>query len=552
MIKKANGLKLVIKIIIAFFILGYIIFPLSKLITVSFSQSEAVRGLLRPQLAVAVFNSLILSFISVAGSAVIGTYFAYCLNYKSIWLKNIFSTIILLPIAIPPIVGVMAYLFLLSDNGILMRLTGIKHFDFSGWPAIIIIHLYSFYPLTYLFINNFLKTIDNSTIEVARVLGAKKIKIFYSILLPQLKTPLLAAGLLTFMASMASFSAPFIFGGSQRFLTTEIYYAKINGDVPFSALLSLLLAFISLLCLVFFKIYNKKIPQAAATKGVTKKNLSGKRTGFDVLHTILVVVFTAIIILPILSLLIISLVPQNEIMETGMFSHFSLDNYGNIFSDTDLFNPFSNSISAALLAVIITIFAGIAVAHTTRRRKNIFNSFLDTSALIPYGIPGTVLAVCMILSFNGPNVFSLYTILVGTFWILPIVYGVRNLPIAVQAVRTGLHSIDRSAEEASTTMGAAYFQTWRFITLPLLLPSILDATMLVFINAFGEFVATVLLYTYSSKTIPIEVYAQVREYNNGAAAADGVLIFIIVLSVIAFIKIANNRIHLKRNNAVNT
>jgi len=432
----------------------------------------------------------------------------------------------------------------------LIRLTGIKNFNFSGWPAIIIVHLYSFYPLTFLFVNNFLKTIDNSSIEAARVLGSKKFATFYYILLPQLKPPLVAASILTLMTSMASFSAPFIFGGSRRFLTTEIYYAKINGDTSLSALLSILLVLTSLICLVLFRQYNKKIPVAPVTKGVTRRVTSSRKGRFDIAHSIFVAVFALIILLPVLSLIFMSLIPDSAVMQTGAAFNFSFANYRSFFSNSDFFAPFTNSTKAGLLAVLVTVLVALAAAHIVRRKNNSFTSFIDISALLPYGIPGTVLGICMILTFNTPSVFSFYNVLIGSFWILPIVYSIRNLPIAVEAIKTSLHTIDKSGEEASATMGAGYFHTWRSITLPLLYPSILEATMLIFINAFGEFVATVLLYTYSSKTVPIEIYSQIRGYNNGLAAAYGVIIFLIVLCFISSIKTINHRIFLKRYGSI--
>jgi iron(III) transport system permease protein len=532
MIKKRQFTKLIIIIATVFFVFGYILRPLYSLLLASLSQKNIIHEIVRRHVLIACFNSLLLSVITVIGSALVGIYFAYSFHYKKIWFRRVFSTLVLLPIAIPPIVGVMSMLFLLGDNGLLMKLLGLSSFNFSGWTAICIVHIYSFYPLFYLFGGIALKNIDDSIIEASYALGANKFKTFYSIILPLLKPAIIGAALLTFMASMASFSAPFIFGNSTRFLTTEIYNAKINGDDSFSALLSILLVAISIAILFLQRWYSVKLPLAGKLKGTGRRNALNdykKPSSFTFVTSAL---FCIIIMLPILSLVIISLMPENGMMQQGLNYSLSFDNFRQLFSNSDLLDPFINSIRASVAAVLFTIIAGLMIAQLTRGKPNFMKSILEISGSLPYGIPGTVIAVGLILTFNQPNIFSFNNILVGTFWILPIAYTIRNLPVFVQAVKTGFQAIDISIEEAAASLGATGFKTWRSITLPLIYRSIKEGALLVFINSFGEFVATVLLYNYSTKTIPIEVYAQMRLYSNGMAATYGVVLFIIIIGVV--------------------
>lgn len=533
--------KLLIIGLTVFFLFGYVVYPLWKLFVASTEQNNPIASLMQKQVLNACFNSFFLSVISVIGSAFVGTYFAYSFQYKKIFAKPFFSTLVLLPIAIPPMVGVMSYLFLLGDNGLLMKLFNLKAFIFSGWAAIIAIHIYSFYPLFYLFVGNTIKTIDSSIIEASYNLGESKFKTFYKIILPHLKPALLGASLLTFMASMASFSAPFIFGGSLRFLTTEIYYSKINGDTSLSAMLSILLAVISIIVFFCFKLYSKKIPVVVKTKGTAKRNALAAYRQFNYPATIASILFGIVIILPILALIIISLISDNSVMETGLHFNFSFKNFIALFANNDFLIPVVNSFKTSIVAIIITVVAGLSIAHLIRGKQNIFKSILETSASIPYGIPGTVIGICLILSFNQSTIFSVGNILVGTFWILPVAYTIRNLPIVTQAIKAGLYNIDTSIEEASNSLGASTFKTWRSVTLPLISTSIIEGAMLVFINSFGEFVATVLLYNYSTKTASIEVYSQMRLYNNSMAATFGVVLFIIVISIISMTRKITNK-----------
>ncbi|MES2704706.1 MAG: iron ABC transporter permease [Bacteroidota bacterium] len=529
MASKLSPGKMLLIAVTLFFVVGYIVYPLAQLAIVSAAEKGVVSQLLSRTVLQACFNSVILSAITVSGSAVIGLWFAYTFHFRRIRFKEFFSAVILLPVAIPPMVGVMAFLFLLGDNGLLAKTLGLQHFSFKGWTAVTIIHLYSFYPLFFLFVGNAFKSMDSSTVEAAYAMGAGKVRTFFTVILPQLRIPLIGAALLTFMASMASFSAPFIFAGSDRFLTTEIYYSKINGDMSFSAMLSMMLTAISVICLFVMRWYRDKVPAPGKTKGAIR---IASATKVNAVEYIFICAFCSIVVLPVISLVIISILPDGALMQSGLTFDFTLANYRKIFSENEFFQPFLNTVSASVVAVAFTILLSLCVAHILRGRQSAAKSALETIVSLPYGIPGTVIAICLILAFNSPSVFSFYQVLIGTFWILPIAYTVRNLPILTQSVKSGLHAIDPSVEEAAASLGASRFRTWYSVTLPLIYTSLAEGSLLVFINSFGEFVATVLLYIYATKTMSIEVYSQMRMYNNGMAATYGVLLFIIVITIV--------------------
>ena len=532
--KKINYTQLVLVAIILFIVFGYILNPLLNLGEIAVKSSSIVDAFFWKRILKAATNSVLLSLFSVVGSSIIGIYFAYTLHYKKIWFKALFSNLLLLPIAIPPMVGVMSYLFLMDENGFLMKLFSKGTINFTGWTAILIVHIYSFYPLSYLFVGNNLKNIDSSIVEASYSLGASKFKTFYSIIFPQLLPSIISSSMLIFMASMASFSAPFIFGGSDTFLSTEIYYSKINGNMPLSALLSFILVAISLAVFFIFRLYSKKNTIKINSKGTIKRNelFNHQKTSYSA--SLFSIAFGILILLPLISLFLISILPENNLFQSRI--EFSLKNYSAIFSDPDFTAPLINSVLSSLTAVFATLLISLGIANLIKGKQNFYKSALETSVILPYSIPGTVIAICLILSFNNPSVFSLKSILVGTFWILPIAYTIRNLPLLTQAIKTALQGIDPAIEEASKVLGASNFYTWKSIIFPLIYGATLEGTLLVFINSFGEFVATVLLYNASTKTIPIEIYAQIRMNNNGIAAAYGIILFLFILLIIFIIR----------------
>lgn len=532
--ERLNGAGYMITALIIFFIAGYILFPLYSLV----KESIAALSYTFPS-TVSLINSVVLSLITVIGGCIAGIYFAYIFHFRNFAFKNFIYTLLIVPIAMPPLVGVVGFLFLLSDSGLVTKIIQkIFHlqyapFSFDGWSAIIIIHIYSFYPLFLLFISSALKKVDANVVDASHSLGAGKYMTFRRVILPQLIPSIIGASVLVFMASMASFSAPFIFGGNTRFLTTEIYYAKINGDNSLASFLSVILCLISVLFLSLLGIFRKRYSYIQRSKGTTRQ-ISFIRKKRDKLNAVPVFLFSALIVLPIAALAYLSVIPEGSLMRDYFKESFTLSNYIRIFSSREFFEPFSNSLKMSLIAVALTITIGLGAAFMITRKKIRGGDIIEKLLSIPYGIPGTVIALGFIISFSSPVLFTFFVPLVGTFWIIPLAYTVRNVPIMTQSSIAGLNALDPSLEEASASLGAGGVMTFRKITAPLIYPSVFHGSLLVFINSVGEFVSTILLYTFSTKTISVEIYSQLRLYNTGAAASYGIILFLMVMMIVYY------------------
>ncbi len=537
---KLSPVNILLLALVLFFITGYIAYPLFSLVKESisvFTQGEALNSFYDIA-SKSIFNSVLLSIVTVLGSCIAGVYFAYRFQYYSFPLKNFFFTLLLIPIATPPLVGVVAFLFLLNDNGLFTKIISLAFnlqsapFRFEGWTAIIIVHVYSFYPFFLLFVFSALQRIDANLIDASQSLGASKSRTFLKVILPQIMPSITGASLIVFMASMASFSAPFIFGGSIRFLTTEIYSAKINGDIALASVLSILLTLISLGFLVMLRFYRKRNTFESRTKGTVKTTsfLIQRKSG--VAGWLSICAFVSIIMLPILALLFLSFIPEGSLMRNYFKESFTAENYMKIFSDSQFFEPFSNSIKMGLAAVAVTAVIGVSAAFLITRKKIKGGNIMESLLSLPYGIPGTVIALSFIICFNTPTIFTAFTTIAGTFWILPLAYSVRNLPIITQSSISGFNGMDPSLEEASASLGAPGSRTFSKIILPLVSPSIFSGALLVFINSVGEFVSTILLYTFSTKTVSVEIYSQLRLYNTGAAASYGIILFLFVMLIV--------------------
>src|SRR6266849_8493855 len=159
-------------------------------------------------------TSIAVSVLTVIFCALVGIPLAFLFERYSFPGRNVFATFAALPLVLPPLVGTVAFIFLCGESGILARM--IQHafnvskapWSLRGWGALLLFHTYTMYPFFYVLAGAGLQRIDAGLAEAARSLGASRWRVLFRVTLPQLTPSLIAAALLTFMTSMASFSAP--------------------------------------------------------------------------------------------------------------------------------------------------------------------------------------------------------------------------------------------------------------------------------------------------------------------------------------------------------
>jgi iron(III) transport system permease protein len=529
--------------ILGFIFVGYVAYPLASLVSgsvevggeLSFRHYQTVLDVSNKANMEAVWNSVSVSLLSVLLSGILGIFFAFVFTQFAFPFKQLFSRLAIMPIALPPLVGVLAFLFVFGESGFVPRLLqyilGLDRVPFyiDGIGAVVLVHVYSFYVYFYLFVSTAFRQIDASLVEAAATFGSSPWNTFRRVVLPGLRPAIFGAGIITFMTSMASFSAPFIFGGGARFLTTQIYSTKLNGELELAAAQSVLLTLVSLGVFLFFIHSERTASATGATKGAVRWKPMLVGTPARVL--MLVVTFAVLLVelLPLLAIVIISFVKEGTWTWQILPTAYTLENYGRLVGDPHILDPVKNSLVMTVLTVGAAAAVGVPAAYFITKggwRKT--GRFADVLLSAPYAVPGTVIAIGLILAFNSPSVFTLQSVLVGSFWILPLAYFVRTYPLMIRSTRAALERLDDSLLEAAQSFGAGIIKRFVRVTLPIILPGIVSGCLLVFIASVGEFVSSILLYTYNSRPISIEILSQLRGYNFGAAAAYSVVLLFLI------------------------
>ncbi len=486
----------------------------------------------------AVWNSVSVSLLSVVLSGVLGLFLAFVFTQCRFPMRGFLARLAVLPVALPPLVGVIAFLFVFGETGIIPRglqllfRTGSPVLPAGGIAGVILVHVYSFHVYFYLFASSALGALDGSQLEAASGLGSGPLRTFLRVVLPELRPGLLAAAALTFMSSMASFTAPLLFAGGKHFITLQIYASKLNGDMDLAAAQSVLLTGVSILFYLFLTL------GPARRSGVARKGtrVPGRLTPGKVPRRIMIFIACALLgieLLPVAAIVVLSLAREGSWTTQWIPSAYTLANYATFFTDASLFGPVLNSVAMALLALAASLAFGVTAAFgVTGKTHRVFRTWGNVALTVPYAVPGTVVAVALILAFNRPAILGVPALLVGTFWILPLAYFIREYPVVVRSVAASLEGIDGSLLEAASGLGAGTMRRFRTVALPLLLPGIVSGAVLVLIGSLGEFVSSIMLYTYDSRPVSVEILAQLRLFNIGAASACSVILMLVILGLL--------------------
>ncbi len=507
-------------------VLGFsIVYPTLRL-TVSALVSWEWEAVLEGAGRAAVVNTLFICFLSVLTSGLVGTALAFFVARYSFPGRGALGALAYLPFALPPLAGTLSFYYLIGTDGLFPRwvhsVTAWDSFSIDGPVAILLIHTYSFCVFFYAMVSVTLQGMDVSQVEAARTLGASRWRAFWRVTVPMLMPALSGASLLTFMSSGASFSAPLFFGDDFPYLSVQIFNERTQFREGGALTLSVVLACVSLLGVLIFR--SRQDVAGTASKGVPRELRSRSSR---ILAGILAWGCMLILLTPHLNILWLSLVDHRSWHTELIPTAFTFENYTSLF-DAQAFRPIRNSLWMSIAAGAGTMLIGLPAAYLIGRRR-IGGRWVNVLIMIPWALPGTVVGMNLISSFNDP-----WLPLYNTVLILPLAYFVRFIPLWTRIVTASVTQFDASLIEAGQTLGGSrWFCFWR-VVVPLMAPALMAATALVFASCLGEFVATILLYTPGNLPIAIGIYHEWRGAGVGSAFAYSVFLMAMVTVTFGF------------------
>lgn len=484
--------------------------------------------LARPANLLALWNSTWISLASVLGAALIGVPLALLVARVEFPLRGAVAALAVLPLLLPPIVGVLAFKqFLFGEYGIVPRAletVGIEwHLD--GLTGVVALHAYAFFPLFYLFVAAGQKRLDPALPEAAFSLGASRWTALRRVTLPLLRPAVAGAAILVLLNSMGSFSAPLFFAPTEEILTLRIANLK-ESDTAIVAVTATILAAAALLLLVPMRRIERASDVVSAAKGlVTPVPPPGQTLG-KVLLGAFAFLLIVLLLLPHLSIVLLSFASDVWRAEDVLPTSYTLQHYADVFSRRAFRGPLWNSFQMASLAAAANVVVGLLVASLLARPRQRFRRTLELLAFLPLALPATVIAFNLLKTFATPSPLTFGRVLAGTWLLLPLAYFVRHLPIAVRATQSALATLDPALVDASESLGASRWTTFRRVILPIVRPGVLSGALLCFLAGLSEFVASILIYVPSNKPIAVQIYDSFYDGSLGEPAALSVLLLL--------------------------
>jgi iron(III) transport system permease protein len=322
-----------------------------------------------------------------------------------------------------------------------------------------------------------------------------------------------------------------VFGGGIRVLSTQIVASKLNGAIGLAYVETTVLAVSAVAALALLRWMERRRGYTVSGKGQVTLRRAPRSRLVRALLPPLAVLLVVVLILPHAMVVLVSFARDGAWTTQILPPQYTLDNFRSLATDPQLWTPIRNSVLMALVATAANVIVCVVAAYLVVLRRFRGRRLLELLLVIPWAIPATAIAIGLASTFDRNDPATLRLLLVGTFWILPLAYFVRGVPLVASAVEGSLRQMDPSTEEAARGLGASWLLTLRRVILPAARPGLVAGAMLAAVTAVGEFVASVVLYTHANRPISVEILAQLRGFAFGTAAAYSVLLILLVLGI---------------------
>ena len=469
-------------------------------------------------------NSLTVTLLSTTTAVVLGFVYAYAMVYTEMRWKPFFRLVGILPLLSPPFVVAAAYILLFGPRGIITYGVFGQSPNILGLYGIWGVQTIAFFPFAYQLIADVLSRSDARLEQAARNLGAGPWQVFRSVTLPLTRPGLGAAILTTAIYVLEDFGNPALIGGLYTVLPTQAYGLISGfGDLTGAAAVSTILLGLALI------LYVGKLRLDGGRQFVT---VSGKASSMPRPPVPRWVSWGAFIACSLCALIIFLV--YGTLLVSALTLHFPT----NLAFTTQHFEyvgahslSLRNTLTFGLVAAGISAVFALVAAFLVERGRWRGRRVLDFLLIMPAAVPGLFFGLGYVTAFNGTWLDEL-----DRGWLITLSLIFWNIPVGYQATVAGLRQIDRSIDEAATSLGAGGLRMFREVLMPMLGGSLRVGFTTTFVRAVTTLSVVIFLFTTQSTTATITIFQLVGDFNWGGATAFTVAD--VSMAVIALVIIA--------------
>ncbi|HHE3601329.1 TPA: ABC transporter permease [Pasteurella multocida] len=503
-----------------------------------FNVTDVVNILKQKETYEALLNSLFIAVGVTIMSTIVGTFFAWLVTRTDLPYKGLMKVMFLVPFMLPSFIGALAWKMLLSPragyiNRFFMDTFGLEEpiFNIYSYTGIMAVETMYLFPFVFIQVCGALERMDPTLEESARISGASLFTITRKITIPLVMPSIVSGALLIMLYSMAHFGTVAVLGVENGiFNIPTLIYERIHQSAgSFEAiragtvLATVLVVTAALIIWLQNKILNRGRFQIIAGKSFRPVEVKLRGLRMPLLFIcVFYIAFT--IVLPTVTIFIVGGLKTYGLPIT--WENLTFDNYKFILFDWQLTkDAIRNSVLLGLAAAVITMFAGVMISYVIVKMRVKGKGILEFLGMLPFSVPGSVIALGVILAWSGKFGINLY----NTVWIILIAYIARYMAFSLKANSAALEQVHDSLVEAARACGASMWQSLKDIVVPLVRPGMIAAFFLIFLPALRELTVSVMLYGPSTRTIGVAIYTLNEDGETVySAALAGIALIIIV------------------------
>ncbi|HEU0196005.1 MAG TPA: iron ABC transporter permease [Nevskiaceae bacterium] len=455
--------------------------------------AHALHLLLRPIVAQLLLNTVGLALVTTLASGILGVGVAWLVERSDLPGRRLWSVAAPLPLAIPAFIASYAWLS-----------TSVA---FEGAAGAALVVTASYYPLVYLPVAAALRNMDPALEESARTMGCTPWRVFWRVVLPQLRPALLGGMLLVILHVLAEFGAFSLL--HFRTFTTAIYAEYTAGFAPD---LGAMLACVLLVLCLFFLLLEARL---RGRSSYARTGPGARRPPLR--YTLGPMRYLALSILA--AVFVITLGVPLATIAYWLTQHDAAAVTTASIAPARILSATLHSLGYGLLAGIATTVLAIPVAYLATRFRQTFVQLIERATYLPRGMPGIVVGLALVtvsLRLLYPLYQSTGLLIAG--------YAIMFMPLALVSVRSSLEQVPVRLEQSARVLGSTPLESLRRVVLPLAAPGLGAAAALVFISTCTELTSTLLLAPTGAQTLATQVWAASSTFAFASAAPYAALL----------------------------
>jgi iron(III) transport system permease protein len=533
------------------FLALFILYPLARLFVDAVQTEDGVFTLTYvanlatdPFYRRALGNSLLVSVGTVAGTSVLGFLAAFLLVRYEFPGRELFSYLTLLPIIMPPLVGIMGLVFILGRAGtvnvLLMDYVGlIRPINFIyGWHGVLLAMILHYFPLITLNVVDGLSRVDASLEEAAEGVGSRGLRKIRDITLPLVMPGFISGATLVFILSFADFTTPLVVG-IQDLIASQAYLNIVQFvDRRLFRMGITIGALMAVMAVIFLMIARRLV--ASREYAVLSYRAVERRSSQGIVRVLIPAYFAIVLFVAFLPYVGVTMAAFGRAWSLTPFpTRFTFGHLDQVLHLTPVY--VINSLRWSGLAVLIILAVGVPIGWVLARSALPGRGLLDAVVILMLALPGTAIGIAYIRAFHQPAPW--FDVTLTRLWlIMPLVLAVRRMPYTVRATFASLLGLHRSMEESAASVGASGLRTFFDVTLPLIWRGVLAGALFSLIFALQEAAATIFLVLPGWETMTVGIFTFYTSGTIGQAAALGfVLILLCALTLYAVYRLTGAR-----------